>query len=335
MNMLRFTIVPLLFLLQAEPQWVQVSRQTVRESRPVAGTFHARRTTRVGPQVSGRVKKVMARVGDRVKEGQELAQLDPVMTEIEVALRRVDVEQAKTALEDAELNFSRMKGLWEKPEGGEPSIPKKLYDQAKVQRDLALARRDQAAKALSLSEERLRETVIRAPYDGVVTRRFVDEGEPVTSMPVSPILEIQEMGFLELEFALPQELLSAVQAGTPVEFDAEGLGGQVFQARVSVVYPVVEAATRSFRCRAFLDNPEGRLRPGLLARVRVTVREYKDALAVPRRVLAGNGGGWRVKVKGKDKPEERAVKVGHLGEEWAVIESGLSEGDWVLDPERR
>jgi len=314
-------------------RWVEARQKTLPRYASAVGSFRSRQTTRVGSQVSGRVKEVLVDVGDAVRKDQVLVRLDPVLFELERAMRQADLQAARVALAEAELNHGRMKTLWEKPSGETPSIPRKLYDDACTRRDSAAARVQQAEAALRHAEERLRETEIRAPYDGVVSRRFVDAGEPVTSMPITPLVEVQETGVLELEFALPQHLLASVRTGTPVEFSVEGLAGSRGTGRVDVLHPAVDESTRSFRCRCRVDNAEGRYRPGLLAEVRVREGEIPDAVVVPRGALAAVGGEWEIRVRGEGGEVRRRVRVGASSDGEVQILEGVQAGESVFLPE--
>ncbi|MBI5368970.1 MAG: efflux RND transporter periplasmic adaptor subunit [Planctomycetes bacterium] len=316
-------------------RWLTVEPRTLRRWVPTVGTLRARRRTQLGAQVSGRVRDVLVDVGDRVTAGQDLLRLDPVLFEIEVAQRGADVQAERVRLGEAELNLTRMRNLWDKPTGQAPSIPRKLYDDAAARREAAAAALAQAEGALRYAEERLREATIRAPYDGVVTRRLVDPGEPVTSAPVVQLLEIQEIAILDLEFALPQELLGRVRAGTAVEFAAEGVepAGMV-GARVAVVFPALDEATRSFRCRVQVENADLRYRPGLLVRVRVVEREVESALVVPRGALvaAAAGGGFSVLVEENGRSTAHPVITGIDVEEEVEVREGLAPGARVWVP---
>lgn len=315
-----------------EGEKAPVVRGTLRLEIPAVGTLRARQITNIGPQVTGRVEAVLVDVGDRVRAGQELVRIDPTFFNIELDQRKAEVENAKVALANAELNYNRMKALWEVPQEQSPSIPQKLYDDAKAQYNAALAQLKVAEAALRYCEKRVRETVIRAPYDGIITKRYVHPGEMVTSMPVSRLLEIQEIQTLELEFSLPQTMLSQVHEGTPVEFSVEGIPDASGSAAIAIVYPDIDEVTRSFRCRVYLDNPEGKYRPGLLAQVRVCIQEIHGALIVPRAALNQKGEEWRVTVLKDNVPEIRAVQVGLVTENQVEILQGLAEHEVVLVP---
>ncbi len=312
----------------------EVRRGAVRERIPATGVLLARRTTKLGPQVSGRVLEVLVDVGAEVHEKDPVVRLDPAMFEIEVAQREAELAAAQASLDEAEAEFQRMRALWEKPEGQEPSIPRKQFDDAKARQAGATARHRQAQETLRLANERLAETTVRAPYDAVVSKRLVDPGEPVTSAPIVHLLEVQDVKALHLEFSLPQDLLASVRKGSIVEFDVEGVG-QGFEGQVAFVFPAIEESTRSFRCRVVVPNDDARYRPGLLARVRVVVRVVEGVVVVPREALSPAAGGWEVHVVEGDHEVARAVKIGLATDEAVEVLEGLMEGDRVRLPSQR
>jgi len=356
---------------EVHDRWIQVQRGSVKQDVPAVGSFEARQTTMIGPQVAGRVQEILVDVGDRVARGERMMKLDPTFFEIEVRQRKSEVaaaqarvetrrkaistaesevERAAAVLEDAELDLTRMKHLWEKPEGQAPSVPRQRYDRAvfkerqtraahaaasrRVEEAGARLREEEAAVSerqvdLARAEEELKETMILAPFDGVVTRRLVDTGERVNATPVTHVLEIQETGVLELVFALPQSFLARVVKGTPVRFFADGVENGEGAGKVAVIHPDLNPKTRSVRYRVTVDNSKGLLRPGLLARVDVLLESAPDSVAIPRAAVRQDDAGWFVTVMEEDQPVRRGVVVGLVGSKQAEIRRGLSPGDRV------
>ena len=211
-------------------------------------------------------------------------------------------------------------------------MPKKSFDDARSGLDGAQARLKQAEDAQRHARERLAECTIRAPYDAVITERLVDPGEPVTSAPVTQLLEIQQVDTLELEFSLPQSMLSRVGPGTRVHFEVEGVEGSSGSAGISTVFPALRDATRSFRCRVLVKNPDGKLRPGLLVQVRIVDEVAQGALIVPGKALVETATGPHAFVLDGGKPARREVKTGvEEGDRVQVLE-GLAEGEQVWVP---
>jgi multidrug resistance efflux pump len=279
----------------------------------VIGTLRARRIAVLGSQVSGRVAEVLVDVGDRVTAGQPVVRLDPVFFRLAVEAReaelantharlttlaaaraaaaaQIDAAQAEAA--DAALNHERMRALWEKPDGSEPSIARRQFDDA-LTRDRAAQARVAVAKAgldevtariaeanngialaevaLKQARQNLTESEIRAPYAGAVTRRLVDPGASATSAPVTDLMEIQETTVLFLECSIPQGYAGRISTGTALTFTIDGQP-DTHQATITAVVPALDAATRTLRLRAEIDNADGHLRPGLLANVAVTLK---------------------------------------------------------------
>lgn len=313
--------------------WAEARRQSVREFVPAIGSFLPRKNTQLGSQVSGRVEKVFVEVGDHIKTGQELVRLDPTFFEIEFTQRKAELQGAKVAMADAELNFNRMKNLWEKPSSsGPPSISRKLYDDARLKLEATTAQFNQAQEGVRYTEQRLRETIIRAPYDAVVSKRMVDPGQPVTATPATFLLEIQEVKTLNLDFSLPQNMLAQIKVGTPFEFEVEGIENGKGTGKIAIVFPAVDEATRSFHCRAYIDNPNMKYHPGLLAQIRVLSREIQEAVVVPRRAVVQTATNWVTIVSTDGHSSTRTLRVGVVTDQVVEVLEGLKPGDKVFIP---
>lgn len=314
--------------------WLTVGDSGVQTEFSAVGSFRARQSARLGFQVSGRVLNVLVDVGDVVKTGQELVKLDPAFFRIEVSQRKADVDAARVSLEEATLNLNRMKSLFDKPPGEMPSVSRKQYDDAQTQSDSASARLRGAEGALQFAQKRLDETVVLAPFNAVVSKRMVDPGEPVNAAPITYVLEVQEVQILALEFSLPQDLLSRIKIGTPVSYDVDGVTPGHGKGTISVIYPALDEATRSFRCRATVQNPEFKFKPGMLAHVNVLEGPAGAAAGVkiPRSALTWTDGAWQVRVERDGKTVARAVHVGTVTDETAEIQDGLRSGDRVWVP---
>jgi membrane fusion protein (multidrug efflux system) len=323
----------------ADRPTVAVKRQTLRRYAPAVGNLKARQTSKVGTQVSGRVKEVLTEVGDVVHKGQILVRIDPTFFELDVRQCKAAVEAAKGALEgaaadvaDTDRELKRQLDIFERGAGST-----KERDDATTAKERAAANHvekagklAEAESRLAYVEEQLKETQVLAPYDGAVTARLIHPGEYAALMPPTPLLEIQETGVLYLEFSLPQELLDEVHPGSVIEFEVEGVGGEPGVSTVAVVFPAIDEATRSFRCRAIIDNQTGEYQPGLLARVKVVTGEAKDALVVPRTALSKPPSGWQATVTIDNQKVTKPVEIGLVADDWVQILSGLSEGDLVV-----
>ncbi len=322
-------------------QWVEVRRERLAQYTPTIGTFRARQVTRIGPQVSGRVQEVLADVGSSVTQGQVLVKLDPTFFEIETKQQRAVIEAARGALArseanlaDAERELRRQNELFERGAGSVKEHEDAITAQQRAQgeRNESAARLEEALARLNWLEQRLTETQVTAPYDGVITARLVDPGDSASMTPVTELLEIQDVAALYLEFALPQELLARMAPDTAVRFQVDGLDGPPQQGTVETVFPAIDEATRSFRCRVIVPNAQRRLQPGLLARVEVQTLAIDDALVVPRSALRQTARGWEARRQRDGAPAVQEVEAGLVAGDSVQILAGLTAGDRVWVP---
>jgi membrane fusion protein, multidrug efflux system len=326
----------------SEPS-VAVRRGSLKRYATAVGTLRASQTTQIGSQVSGQVKAMEVDAGTVVKAGDVLVRLDPVFFEIEVQQLEASVKAAQAAMEskDADLQdrqreMKRQLDVFQRGAGSTKERDDAVtgYERAKADYSEQKSRLEQAEQGLKYAQRRLQETMIRAPYDGVVTKRLVDAGESVAVTPPTYLLETQDIGTLYLEFSLPQELLSVIHVGKDVEFEIEGVADFKGQGKISLVFPAVDEATRSFRCRVVIQNKGMRLRPGLLVEVRTVEQEAADALIIPRDAVRKGTKGWEVAMVEQGRPASRVVEVGLIAEDLIQVTRGLSEGERVLAPER-
>ncbi|MBI1784879.1 efflux RND transporter periplasmic adaptor subunit [Candidatus Sumerlaeota bacterium] len=313
--------------------WITVGRETLYQVIGTLGTFQAKQTSKLGAQVQGRVEVVLVDVGDTVKKGQELVRLEAKFFELELAQRRAELETARVSVSDAKVALDRNKALW--GNGKTPTISQAEMDRAQTVYDLAVAKSKQVEETVRYAEERLKETVIRAPYDGVISQRLLDPGEPITGMMVAHMLEIQQIDPIELVFSVAQENISRLKKGTRVLFRVEGVENGQGAGLIDTIYPAADEATRTIRCRVTVENHDLRFRPSLLAEVGVVQHEVPNALALPRACLNETASGMTVAVLENGQTAQREVKTGITFLDKVEITDGLKEGDKVLLPEKK
>lgn len=237
------------------------------------GNIQASSKSLLSTQVAGRVEYFFVDVGQNVKRSQPIVQLDKRYYEIDLAQKAAALDTAKIEASDAKKNFERMKNLWEKPEGETPSIPLKRYEDAKLKYEQSIAQVKQAEENFRRAKLYLEETTIRAPFDGIITKKFADVGESIPVQPVTNILEIQALQPLYLEFCVPQTYANSLKIGTPISFEIDGNSAEISSAQIDLFYPSLDETTRSLRCRAVLDNKDNKIRPGSLARVTIKLQD--------------------------------------------------------------
>lgn len=211
-------------------------------------------------KVVGRVARVFVDEGARVRRGQPLLELETDYLALDVKRAQSDVERSKAMWDEAARDFERKKGLLAKE-----SVAQSAYDRSQAGSEQALAAYHAAVAAADLARQRLQDAVLTSPIDGVVAERRADVGERLGDNSVAFV--IQQTAPLKLRFRVPERYLARAAIGMTVKATVDPYPEEAFAGRVAVVGHSVDPSTRTFLVEAEFPNKDGRLRPGLFARV--------------------------------------------------------------------
>jgi len=224
------------------------------------GEFVSPSRSEVAPKQPGRVAAVYVDAGSRVSRGQPLLTLETDYFRIDVQRTEADLARARAAEAEARRDLERKKGLL-----GNQSIPQATYDRSQSAFDQAQAAVASAEAALALAKQHLADAVIRSPLTGVVSERRTDVGQRLGEAGVAFVIE--QTAPLKLRFSLPERYLGDVKTGQTVTARVDPYPGETFTGRIKTVGGVIDPQTRTFFAEAEFANTDGRLRPGLFARV--------------------------------------------------------------------
>ncbi|MCM2333379.1 MAG: efflux RND transporter periplasmic adaptor subunit [Anaeromyxobacteraceae bacterium] len=308
---------------------VKVGKPSTRLETGLAratGAIRARREAVLAAKGSGQIKRIRVEVGDRVRAGQPLVEMDSAMAAISVENGRAAVRLAEANFAAAERELKRATTLGE-------AIAEAGLDRARTAQDLAAAQLDQARAGLRLAEQQLADTVIVAPFDGVVTGRFANAGNSVTAMPVTPIVGLADVDHLEAKVAVPEGVEPFVQPGQRV-MGVTTPGGQRFEAKVRVKNSIVDPASRTVEVIVDVAKVEGGpLRPGTIVNLDFGGFGDKDGLYVPSSAVLADGDARYVYVIAGGKAERRPIKAVQVNPGVVAVEGGLDPATAViLDP---
>ncbi len=311
----------------AAPIDVQTSVATARSvprTLSLTGSLMARREARIAADGGGKIVATFVERGDSVRRGDPLARLDARSQAFASVEARAQTEALRAQEQTARLDCQRAESLF-----AGNAISRAEYDRtsgscAASGHSVAAAR----ARAL-LAAKAVGDSIIRAPFDGVVAERSIDVGNYVAVG--QPIASLVDVDTLRLELSVPESALAAVQAGDSVEFGVAAYPGRRFSGRLSQLGPVLRAQSRDQVVEAVVDNADGALRPGMFAVAELTVGA--DPLpVVPETALAGSRESGRLFVVNGDRIEERVVLARQPSAGEVVIVKGLREGERVVDP---
>jgi membrane fusion protein (multidrug efflux system) len=288
---------------------VELKPVRVLEAITAVGSLRSNESVVLRPEVSGRIAAIGFRDGQTVRRGQLLVGLDATLNEAEVA-------QAKAEFELARSNLKRTEDLASKN-----FVSSSAQDQAASSVQVAEAR-------LKLAEARLAKMRIVAPFDGVVGIRNVSVGEYVKDG--TELVNVEDIRTLKADFRLPERYLPQLKGGLPVELAADALPGAKYAGVVEAINPRVDASGRSLEVRARLDNTDGRLRPGMFARVRVLLGDRPNALMVPEEAVVPLGDDFFVYTVADGKAKRVRVKLGVRRDAQVELLEGVSAGERVV-----
>ncbi|MEO6212665.1 MAG: efflux RND transporter periplasmic adaptor subunit [Vicinamibacterales bacterium] len=273
-------------------EFAAVKRSPVAERVTIVGNLIGAATVEAVPKVNGRLQAVNVRLGDSVRRGQAIAKVEDreIQEQVRQAEAAYKVSEATIRQRDADLklaqtNLERSRSLVERQ-----LLPRQTFDDtearhqaALAQLDLARAQYDQARARLDELRINLSNTVISSPVDGFVAKRYLDPGAAVS--PNAPVASIVDIRTVRMVAALVERDSKRIHAGMTAQVEVDAFPGEKFQGRVSRVAPVFDPQTRTAEMEVEVPNPGYRLKPGMYARVALTVSERPDALTVPRNAL--------------------------------------------------
>jgi membrane fusion protein, multidrug efflux system len=224
------------------------------------GEFISPSRSHVAPKIPGRVAAVHVDAGATVKQGQPLATFETEYDRLELQRLEAELQRLSAIASEAARDYERKKEL-----RGRESIPQARYDQSLAALEQANAAKASAAAGVAIAKQRVADKVLRAPFSGVIAERRINVGEFVGDGGATFV--IQQTAPLELRFSLPESHLGRIREGAMVSVTVAPYPAETFTGTIRTIGGVIDPATRSFFAVAEFPNADGRLRPGLFARV--------------------------------------------------------------------
>lgn len=300
--------------LLAQKQIVEtmvLEKQMISRSIEYTSTLNAFEEIHLASSSPGRIEKIYVEISDHVKKGDILVQMD-----------RTQLHQAQIQLKNVETDYRRLDTL--NKVGG---ISEQQYDQIKAQYDIA-----------SSNVEFLQEnTVLRAPFSGVISGKYYENGEfysgaPNTSAGKAAIVSIVQINPMKAMVNISEKYFPMIKTGMAASVTCDIYPGKTFPGRVERIYPTIDPATRSFTIEIRINNEKGLLRPGMFCRVSMTLGE-EMALVVPAvAVLKLQGSNERYMfLEENGTAVHITVEIGkRFDDKIEVISNALGEGSHII-----
>jgi multidrug efflux pump subunit AcrA (membrane-fusion protein) len=336
-----------------------IYREIVRFVEAV-GTLDPNQEVTVSNQVEGTVMRQFVDLGDAVRAGQMIAQLDTRELELAVGQQRAALQQelarlglndenadiderstsqvrlAEATFAEAKIRLDRVRQLAE-----EGVVPKQTLDEQQARFDVSEAalrsaretvhniRATIAARksALALAEKKLADASITAPVAGFIRDRQISEGQYLK--PNSPVVTIVQNSPLKLRVEVPENAIGSVRSGGAVRFSVDAFPDRTFEGRISRLSPAVNPQSRTLTLEALVNNADGLLKPGFFARATIQTNRRDKALVVPAGAIFSFAGIEKIFVVQEGKVTERIVRSGSRLDNFVEIVEGITEGELV------
>ena len=337
----------------------QITEKPIRRFIAVTGTLTAQEQADVAAEIAGRVVATPVERGTRVAAGADLvriadAEVAAQAQEAEANARQIEarlgvsdggefqldrvpeVASARAAAELGRSDLSRAQMLLDRKLLSQADFDRTRTQAEASQRQYETARNaaEQQYQSLlaarartALARKALADTVVRAPFAGVVEQRLVSIGDYVTRG--TKVASVMRTNPLRVELTVPEQFIAEVSAGRAVTLEVDAYPGETFTGQIRYVSPALKVDARALIVEAIVANDAGRLKPGFFATARVEEASERPAILAPSSAVRVVSGAPRVYVVSADRVEERIVTTGQSVGDQIEITSGVKAGEAV------
>lgn len=303
----------------------ELRREPLGRRIPVSGSMKPLLQATVRSKVPAEVAKVHVQEGQAVSAGAPLFTLDTADLRARLDAQMAAVAEARARLDLARKNQANNEALLEKS-----FISQNAYDSVANSVQVAEANLRSAEAQAAIAKRAVEDAEIRAPFAGIVSKRWVNQGDKVTAdMPVAHVVDLSRM---ELEAPVPVSEIPFVKVGQEIAFEVDGFQGRRFAGRIERVNPAADAGSRSIAVFATLPNPDGSLKGGMFANGTLATASGVEVDVIPTTAVLEEGGQSFVYVVKDGKVERRSVVLGARNAELGVttVREGLERGVPVI-----
>ena len=272
-------------------------------------TMEAEDEATVVAKTGGVIEQIMVEEGQKVRAGQTLARLDTERLRVEVA-------RAKSSLDNLESVHKRNESVFQRN-----LVSREAYDRSKADVETARA-------AYDLAVISLRDADVRAPFDGVVTARYIKLGNMIQSN--AQAFRITKMDRLQAALHVPERDIHKLHPGHQVKLTVDAWPGKEFSGEVVRVNPVVDAATGTVKVTVQMAANQPELQPGMFGRAEILYDRKENALLIPKDAVMTEDAQQAVFVVTGDKAHRRTIKTGYSDSEHYEVVEGLKAGEQVV-----
>ncbi len=308
---------------------ITIAEKTSGPVRKFSGVVEAVDSSILAFEVSGNVKEVRVKVGDRVKKGQALAVLNKRTFQLDVQAAQAGVERAKVQLADKKNDLDRFQRISKMDAG---AVSQSSIDKAKAAYDSALKNVKYAGSKVKLAKRDLEKTVLVAPFNGIIGEKYVDPFQEVKRGERLFILFSEKA--MEIAIQIPETVISHIQLDLPAEIRFPTLPDRQYKGIISEISSVAGTAN-AFPVKVAVLDAGSNIRPGMTAEVTLmlSAKNQKDGYLIPLSAITkgGDKSDFHIFIFDKETStvKKTPVKGGGVRGNWVGVTEGVKPGDII------
>lgn len=298
-------------------------RQTITPGLSFSGSLDPEWQAEVAAKVDGRLERVYVKEGDRVSKGQVLAVLEQVDTDANLLNAKGSYLDAQTSLRKAETDLERYEKLYTTG-----AVSQQTVDDYRFARDNAAAKLEAARGNLQAMESKAAGTVLAAPADGIVSKRYYQEGYYAKAG--TPIFAVADISRLKTTINIPEGQVAGVHVGNEADISLPAYPGKRLVGKITRIAPVADTPAHTFAAEVSVDNSAGLL-AGVYANVSLMASPKENVLTIPVQAIVMRDDQQTVFVADDKGVVQRCVlSVGYTDDKIAEVLGGVDENDTIV-----
>lgn len=334
-----------------------VKRTTIDKNVLATGSVRASQRTEVGAQVSGKIISLNVKLGQAVKKGDLIAEIDASnqsnslsTAEASLASYQAKLKSAQVALEVAQSNYARLSKLYKSDSASLSDLEtaKNTLASAKATVDEVKSQIKTAQISVNDAKTNLNYTQIISPMDGIIVSVPVSVGQTVNSNQTSPtIVQVADLSKMLIKLEISEGDIAQVQEGQEIRFTTLAEPNRAYQSKIDTVDPALTTLTDNnyteesgnteaiyYYANALVDNADNRLRIGMTVQGQVNIAKRENVLVVPTSTLKKKGDKTTIQVLNNNQVEEKEIQTGLSDSQYTEVISGINEGEQVVVTQR-
>ncbi|MDO7789160.1 efflux RND transporter periplasmic adaptor subunit [Desulforamulus aquiferis] len=315
---------------------IKATLADLEHSLNTSGEVAAGSDVAVYSKISGRVSSIPVKVGSQVAKGQVLFEMEAtearnalMQSEASLTLNEANLLRSERALEDARLSFERNKELYDAQ-----AISLQQFEQAETalinaeaNLKTAEAQLKQSEASLNTAQENYNNAAVTSPVSGIIATMSINVGDMVN--PQVSVVTVVHLETTKVKVNLSENIIANIKVGDKVPVTINALNKNV-TGTILTVAPKADAASKAFPVEVAIENTDGEIKPGMVARLNLSTGTSKEVVAVPTDALIERDGQYTAFLVEDERAKEVQVKIGVTSGELTEVKEGISEGDIVI-----